>query len=557
MGTLRLRNLRVTKLGDKYYIFYTALSQYPFRADGIKIGVAITKDFKKIDAKYPVTTFNSKAMALFPEKIGGKITAVLTVNTDKPPARICLAQFDREEQIWSSEYWEEWYGKLDYHVLPLARKSTDHTEVGAPPIKTKYGWLLILPYISNYFLPPPIFGIEAALLDLKNPRNIIAATTSALLYSREEYEKFGNVPNVIFPSGALVSHGNLNLYYGAADTTCALATGKLNELLEDLRSKRPRAARLKRFAGNPIIKPKPESAWQSKATFNPGAIYAGDKIHLLYRAMDKDNTSTFGYAASSDGYTMDYRLPQPVYTPQADFEKKLVPGANSGCEDPRLTLIDKTIYVCYTAFDGKNPWRIALTSISLDDFLSRRWNWKRPVLISPPGIDDKDAVLFPKKIGGKYVFLHRLGADIWIDFVDSLEFDGKRWLQGKIILTPQSGPQASKKIGTGGPPIETKYGWLLIYHGISRDEDNHYHLRAALLDKKDPAKIIARTHEPILETTEYYEKGGNVNNVVFTCGSVVVNNTLFVYYGGADTVVGVATANFDDFMKKLSREKYA
>jgi predicted GH43/DUF377 family glycosyl hydrolase len=546
---------RVTKLGNKFYIFYTALSQYPFTAEGIRIGLAITRDFRKIDAKYPVTTFNSKAMALFPEKIGGKITAVLTVNTDKPPARIAIAQFDREEQIWSREYWEEWYLLLNYHIVSLQRGPTDHIEVGAPPLKTKYGWLLIYSYISNYFSPPATFGVKAALLNLKNPLKIVAATDDALMYSREEYEKYGNVPNVVFPSGALVLRGKLNLYYGAADTTCALASGELDELIEEIRSKQSRIICLERFAGNPIIKPKQDSNWQAKATFNPGVVYAGGKIHLLYRAMDSNNTSTIGYAVSSDGYTIDDRLPQPVYVPRADFEKKLVPGANSGCEDPRLTVIGNTVYMCYTAFDGKNPTRVAFTSIPLEDFLNRRWNWKYPVLISPPGTDDKDAALFPKKINGKYVFLHRVGNNIWIDFVDSLQFDGNRWLQGKILMTPRRGKQDSRKIGITGPPIETKYGWLLIYHGISKEENKNYRLKAALLNKKDPTRIIARTDNPILEAREDYEKTGNVNNVVFSCGSVVMNNTLFVYYGGADKVVGVATIKFSEFMKKLLREK--
>ncbi|HBD7346490.1 TPA: hypothetical protein KKX19_003324, partial [Legionella pneumophila] len=119
---------RVTKLDDKYYIFYTALSSFPFEANGIKIGVAITKDFCTIDAKHPVTTFNSKAMALFPERINGKIAAVLTVHTDIPPAKIALALFDKEEQIWSAQYWNEWYSSLNYHIIPLLRSAYDHLE---------------------------------------------------------------------------------------------------------------------------------------------------------------------------------------------------------------------------------------------------------------------------------------------------------------------------------------------------------------------------------------------------------------------------------------------
>ena len=96
---------RVTKIGSTYYVFYTALSTYPFSADGIKVGLAITKDFKKIREKHLVTPFNAKAMCLFPEKIKGKLVAILTGNTDRPPSNICIATFEREDQMWSREYW--------------------------------------------------------------------------------------------------------------------------------------------------------------------------------------------------------------------------------------------------------------------------------------------------------------------------------------------------------------------------------------------------------------------------------------------------------------------
>src|SRR6185437_14598707 len=126
-----------------------------------------------------------------------------------------------------------------------------------------------------------------------------------------------------------------------------------------------------------------------------------------------------------DGLHIDERLAEPAYVPREDFEMKKVPNGNSGCEDPRLTRIGDRVYMLYTAFSGGGPPRVALASIALADFLARRWNWTEPVLISPPGMDDKDAALFPRKIKGKYVFLHRLGSDIWIDFVDDLNFDGK------------------------------------------------------------------------------------------------------------------------------------
>ncbi len=550
---------RVTKIGSTYYVFYTALSTYPFSADGIKVGLAITKDLKKIREKHLITPFNAKAMCLFPEKIKGKFVAMLTVNTDRPPSNICIATFEREDQMWSREYWEEWYSSLEQHALHLERATTDRAEVGAPPIKTKHGWLVLYSHIQNYFAPPATFGVEALLLDIDNPSKILARTEKPLLIPLAEYERFGMVPNIVFPSGAYSRVGKLHLYYGAADTVCALATGKTDELLKELLENRIKLSGLERYAKNPIIAPNPAHAWESKATFNAGIQYLDKKVHIVYRAMSDENTSVFGYASSRDGFVIEERLLEPVYVPREDFEKKGVPGGNSGCEDPRLTKIGKTIYMLYTAYDGKNTPRVALTSISSVDFAKHNWNWEKPVLISPPGVDDKDAAIFPKKIKGKFAILHRIGVSIWIDFVDELLFGDKsknsRWLDGKILMSPRQGERDSKKIGIAGPPIETEEGWLLIYHGVSKKADNHYHLRAALLDPRDPTKVIVRTKDPILEINASYEKFGVVPNVVFSCGSAVINGKLFVYYGGADKVLGVATIKLSDLLKRLVAER--
>lgn len=547
---------RVTKLGGKFYIFYTAISDYPFRGEGIKIGLAITKDFKNIIAKHLVTPFNAKAMAIFPSKINGKIMAILTVNTDNPPARIGIASFDREEQIWSQEYWENWYLSLDNHSIHLERSPSDHLEVGAPPIKTKFGWLLIYSHIQNYFSPPAVFGIEAVLLDLKDPRKIIAKTDKPLMVPTEEYEKYGRVVNIVFPTGALVKGANLNIYYGSADTVGSVASVRLSDLMDDLLSRSFEVIRFERFAYNPILSAISSHPWEAKSVFNPAAIYADSKFHLLYRAISEDNTSTMGYAGSNDGFHIEERLQEPVYIPRETFELKTEARVNSGCEDPRLTQIGDTLYMCYTAYDGKNSPRVALTSIPMTDFLAKRFNWAKPILISPPNIDDKDAAIFPRKIGGKYAILHRMGISIWLDFVDDLNFGDNKWLGGKILMSPRA-ESDSRKIGIAGPPIETKDGWLLIYHGISREKDNHYHLRAALLDLEDPTRIIVRTKNPIFEPETLYEKVGDVPNVVFSNGAVVVGDKLFVYYGGADKVIGVATIKMSELMEKLKAEAVA
>ena len=543
---------RVTKMNGKFYIFYTALSTFPFCSTCIKVGAAITNDFKKIKEKHLVTPFNSKAMSLFPEKVAGRYAVVLSVNTDLPPTRIAVAYFDREEQIWSPTYWEGWYSLLNDNIIPLERSPKDHIEAGAPPIKTKYGWLLIYSYIQNYFSPPAVFGIEAALLDINNPQRIIARTDKPLIVPQEEYEKYGKVPNIVFPTGALVKDGILHIYYGAADTTCAVATCKLDTLLEDMLEARIKQIRLNRFSGNPIIKADPKLAWQSRAVFNPTALYEYGRVHLAYRAMSEDNTSVIGYASSGDGYNFEDRPNEPLYTPREPFEAKFVPGGNSGCEDPRLTRIGDTIYMLYTAFNGRSEPRVALTYIKVDDFLARCWNWSRPILISPPNVPDKDAAIFPKKIKGKYAFLHRLGVSIWLDYVDDLQFGDNKWLKGNVIMSPKDELPDTEKIGISGPPIETKEGWLLLYHCVSRKtQPMTYYVAAALLDLKDPSIILARRKVPILQPETPYELYGQVNNVVFPCGAVVIGEDLFVYYGGADSVIGVATMKLTELLNSL------
>jgi len=542
---------RVTEFEGKFYIFYTAVSE--FSANGIKVAVAITKDFKTIDERHLVTPFNAKAMGLFPERVNGKIAAVLTVNTDRPPAKIALALLDRIEDLWSESYWNAWYANWTAHVIPIEENSDkDQIEVGSAPVKTKEGWLMFYSYIYNYFSPPAIFGVQAVLLDLKDPQKIVGEVKRPFLVPEEEYEYYGRVPHIVFPSGALIRKNTAYLYYGATDTVSCVATMPLDDLLEQLVFTKQRE--LRRFEDNPIIAPREGYAWEANGTFNPAAIFEDGRVHILYRAMSSENTSAIGYASSQDAVHVDERLDDPIYVPREDFEKKLVPGGNSGCEDPRITKIGDTLYMLYTAFSGVGPPRVALTSIKAKDFSAKRWNWTKPVLISPPGMDDKDAALFPRKIKGKYVFLHRLGSDIWIDSVDSLDFDGTtKFLGGKILMRPRDTAWDSRRIGGTSPPIETEYGWLLFYHGISK-RTGHYNVRAALLDLEDPTTILYRTHDPLLEPEMPYEKEGMVANVVFPCGAVMIKDQLYIYYGGADKYVGVATIDMEVIVKGLARE---
>jgi predicted GH43/DUF377 family glycosyl hydrolase len=425
---------RTTFFEGTYYTFYTALSDYPPSASGIKIAVALSKDLKQVTERHLVTPFNAKAMALFPERINGKITVIFSAHTDSPPAKMVIAQVDRMEELWSRNFWDEWQLKIDSEAIDPRRTEYDHVEVGAVPVKTKDGWLLIYSHIQNYFNSPEhfqrIFGIEALLLDLNDPKKIIGRTKGPLLSPEEPYEKSGYVANVIFPSGAIVIKDTLMIYYGAADTTVCKARVNLNDLVGSLSSKTAEDYKFCRFPGNPIISPVPTHSFEAQATFNPAAVELNKKVHLLYRAFSNDNTSVIGYAVSKDAVTIFERLPEPIYTPREPFEIKKIPNTNSGCEDPRLTKIGSRLYMCYTAFDGIGPARVAVTSIAIKDFLERSFNWEKPFLITPPGIDDKDTCIFPKKFNGKYLVFHRIGTDICADYLDSL--DSKKGYQFRL-----------------------------------------------------------------------------------------------------------------------------
>jgi predicted GH43/DUF377 family glycosyl hydrolase len=210
--------------------------------------------------------------------------------------------------------------------------------------------------------------------------------------------------------------------------------------------------------------------------------------------------------------------------------------------------------MCYTAYDGINPPRIALTTITVTDFVQKHWAWTKPKLISAPGMDNKDSCIVSGKIDGKYVIFHRLPPCIWIDFVSDLEFDDNHWLGGHQLMGPRVNSWDNLKIGLNGPPEKTDDGWLLIYHGVSR-EDMKYRMGAALLDLDNPMRVLARLHNPILEPLTNYENEGYRAGTVFSCGQVIKDGVLFIYYGGADKFEAVATTPLENILKALKKGK--
>jgi predicted GH43/DUF377 family glycosyl hydrolase len=292
--------------------------------------------------------------------------------------------------------------------------------------------------------------------------------------------------------------------------------------------------RLRRLSDEPILASRTDNPWEAGAVFNCGAIYDNSLVHLIYRATDVasngqegEYTNSLGYAVSSDGIDFN-RLDRPILS--NDVEQEL-----RGPEDPRIVKIDGTFYMMYTGYGGRfdGDYRICLASSK------NLTEWKRHgVVLDEP---NKDAALFPGKIDGRYVMLHRRVPDIWLAYSDDLE----NWYDHTLVMKPNPDSEwQSVKIGAAGPPIGTKDGWFLIYHGVSKDR--RYCLGAVLLDLKDPSKIIARQAEPILEPKLDWEINGHVPNTVFSCGQAIVDDEIYVYYGGADTVIGVSTMNMND-----------
>ncbi|MCW4004509.1 MAG: glycosidase [Candidatus Bathyarchaeota archaeon] len=296
---------------------------------------------------------------------------------------------------------------------------------------------------------------------------------------------------------------------------------------------------MKRFEHNPILKPIKENAWESEAVFNAAAVYSNGLVHLLYRAIGNDHVSRIGYATSTDGCTIKERFDVPVFNPVNHAER-------DGCEDPRLTIIGDECLMAYTAFrnhDYPIIFQISLTSISMNDFLNRKWDWKERILPFP-GIRNKDAVILPGKVDGKYVMFHRIEPSICVAYSEDL----KKWHGFKSIMEPRDKMWDSLKIGAAGTPIELNEGYLFIYHGV--DEAKRYSLGAALLDKSNPEKVLYRSDKPILTPCEGYECVGTVPNVVFSCGNVQLDDKVIVYYGGADSVLCGAIYELNELLPR-------
>lgn len=336
--------------------------------------------------------------------------------------------------------------------------------------------------------------------------------------------------------------------------------------------------KLKRVIHNPVISPS-IYGWESEATLNPAAVSSGGVVHLFYRALGSDGISRIGYASSKDGIHFDTRLTYPVYTSESYEEaKKHFPytsparlvydrdlyssgGGWGGCEDPRAVLIDGYVYMTFNVFNGWKSMRVAVVSIKEKNLLDRKWNWENFAYLSKPGDRQKNWVLFPEKINGKFALFYNLDRGdpdrVHVAYLNNL--DSSETPTPEEALDPQRIPDHDvawhyRTRSAACPPIKTEDGWLLLYHAMDRKEPNKYKVGALLLDLNDPEKVLYRSNHPILEPDLWYENDYKPG-IVYANGAVVKNGQLLVYYGGGDKFVCIASIPLDQLIASLKNDK--
>jgi predicted GH43/DUF377 family glycosyl hydrolase len=342
-----------------------------------------------------------------------------------------------------------------------------------------------------------------------------------------------------------------------------------------------------RSSQNPVIVPedvKPSgNDFEVIGVFNAGVTRLEDQIILLLRVAERpintnpDVVLTTIYKDteerlvvtefSKNNPEIDFSDPRLIITPTetyltsishlrlarsrdgVNFEIDDVPSifpANNyetfGMEDPRISLIDGIYYISYVAVSS---FGVTTCLISTRDFISFQ---RHGVIFCP---ENKDAVLFPEKVEGKFYALHRPVSplfkkqDIWIAESPDLHC----WGNHRCLMGPRPGHWDETKIGAGAVPFKTDRGWLEIYHGV--DRNNRYCLGAVLLDGAEPWKVVARTNKPILEPQAGYECEGFFGNVVFSCGLLCEGDNVRIYYGAADTVICCAELSLKDIIETL------
>lgn len=296
-----------------------------------------------------------------------------------------------------------------------------------------------------------------------------------------------------------------------------------------------------RHPANPILSVR-DWPYRANSVFNAAAAQVDGKTLLLVRVEDFRGHSHLTAARSDDGATHWDIERTPTLQPDPDGR----PEELWGIEDPRITWLaeEQKWAICYTAYSKGGPL-VALATTS--DF--RHFDHLGPAM-SP---EDKDAALFPIRFNGLWAMLHRpvprsamLGAHIWLSFSPDLKHLGDH---REVIHAREGGWWDANKIGLCAPPLETDHGWLILYHGVRTTASGSiYRLGLAMLDLRDPRQMTHRGDEWVFGPKMSYEREGDVDDVVFSCGWLVKNGKVHMYYGAADSCIGCATADLDDLI---------
>ncbi len=290
---------------------------------------------------------------------------------------------------------------------------------------------------------------------------------------------------------------------------------------------------MQRWDGNPVLTPE-DLPFQASDIHNAGAVRFDGECLLLLTVESLQGDCAIYKATSRDGrsFTVD---PEPFIAAPLHHGNDIY--ATEGVRDPRITPFDGTYYVTYLS---ESEYGTRLSLVQTDDFE------KMELLghISEP--DTKNGMLFPARFGGRYARLERPreGGNIWISYSTDLKY----WGDWDCVMTPRHGYWDYNRVGASAPPIRTDCGWLLVYYGVRNTPSGPlFRLGVAFLDLEDPSKVIGRSNIPVLAPYERYERIGDVNNLVFSCGAVISHSAaeLEIYYGAAQSCVCVGTVPFE------------
>ncbi len=295
---------------------------------------------------------------------------------------------------------------------------------------------------------------------------------------------------------------------------------------------------IKRYENNPILT-KDDVPYPVATVHNAGVIKFEDRYIMIFRSHKLNGRSILGKAESKDGYNFIVdKTPFMLPATEGMFKEY----EEYGVEDPRIICLDGEYLITYSAY-SRNGVRIGLAKTK--DFQSI----ERISLITEA--DYRNVVIFPEKFNGLYARLDRPHSEIspwsiWISYSPDLKY----WGESKLIMRPLQYHWDEMKIGPGAPPIKTSRGWLSIYHGVFPTMDGCiYRLGLALHDLLDPSKIIAVGDDWILQPEAPYEVTGYVHNVVFCCAAIPEDDgSIKIYWGGADSVICVGTANIEELV---------